>query len=213
MPHPLHKIQPIAQAVADLFGPHVEVILHDLENDEIFAIYNNCSGQEVGMPSNLGLGDSGEVLTKDVFGPYEKSGVNGQAVNSISAVIRDDEERAVGLLCVNADYSKFLGAHQILSELITPPRMEKRPEVLFRNDWQGLIINEINHFLEKHNLAQSEMKPEQRRLLLKQIDGKGLLYARRSVDQLAAILDVSRSTLYKDLVRVRENDIVRKVLS
>lgn len=165
------------------------------------------------MPSNLGLEDSSDVLRRDVFGPYEKSGAQGQRINSISSVIRDDEGKPVGLLCINADYSKFLNAHQLLGELITSTRMEKRPEVLFKNDWQALIMDEIHLFLEKHNVTHDDMTADQRRQLVKQIDDRGLLFARRSVDQLASILEVSRSTLYKDLARVRENDIVRKVLT
>lgn len=213
MPHPLQKIAPLAQAVSELFGAHVEVIIHDILEDRIFAIFNNISGQEVGMPSELGLENDSDVFEQDVLGPYEKIGTKGQRINSISAVVRDDDDKAIGLLCVNADYSSFSGAIHLLEQLISPPRVERKPAVLFRNDWQELILEEVTTFLKQRDIAQHRLKPDQRRELIKEIDAKGLLYARRSVDQLSSILSVSRSTLYKDLARVRENDPLGQIVS
>lgn len=204
---PLSRYTAVADAIVQLFGSDVEVIIHDLRADCVFYIANNRSGREVGEDSMLRL-EPDEKFESDVIGPYEKAGEKGHPVRSITSVLRCEQGAAIGLLCINVDHSRHLAALETLQSLISPQHTTKRPEVLFRHDWQQQIKDEIAVFIQQHNINKA-FNRTQRRELLAYLDQKGLFYAKRSVEQLTSLLEVSRATLYKDLAAVRDKQLLR----
>lgn len=202
----LSQFTSIADAIVLLFGSDVEVVIHDLKKDSVFYIANNLSDRELGTDSLLCL-STDEKFDSEVIGPYEKAGPQGYPVRSITSVLRSDNGEAIGLLCINADHSRHLAALETLQQLVAPDHIYKRPEVLFRHDWQQQIKDEIAEFIQQRGISR-ELNRSQRRELLSLLDGKGLFYAKRSVEQLTSLLKVSRATLYKDLSAIRENESV-----
>lgn len=204
--HPLSRFTSIAAAVAKLFHPSVEVVIHDICTDTVFYIENATSGRKVGDASLLGI-DSQDLNERDaVIGPYEKAGEKGQRVRSITSVLRDDGGDVIGLLCLNLDYSHYEPALDLLESLVRPVQTEKHPEFLFQNDWRDLLKIEVRSFITKENLLLEKLQPSDRINLISHLDEKRLFYAKKSVEQLATILGVSRATAYKDLRSVRNRN-------
>src|SRR5258708_11731295 len=91
----------VADGLAELFRPFIEVAVHDLATDCIAHIANPFSPREPGDPSDL------KEITFDasarVIGPYEKINWDGRRIKTISVVLRADNGKPVGLLCINAD--------------------------------------------------------------------------------------------------------------
>jgi len=212
MRSPLSKYIPIADAVAKLLHPYAEVVIHDILEEVIVHIVNPFSKRRVGDSSYLGLNGnlSDFGLERNVLGPYEKEGANGQRIRSITAVLRDEEDRPVGILCINLDFSPleaaFESAQELLSGLIRPADVEARPEVIFREEWRELIKLEIRAFRLEKSLARDSMNAGDRRELMRRLDQKGLFYARKSVEQVASYLAISRATAYKDLNEIRKDN-------
>jgi len=204
--------KPIADAVAKLLHPYAEVVIHDIQKDTIVYIANPYSRREIGDKSYLGL-DNGEPdfgFEKNVLGPYDKTGNDGQRMRSITAVIRNAAAKPIGILCINLDFSPlekaFDAAVEILNGLIRPPDTEARPEVIFREEWREKIKLEIRSFRLEKGQMQEPMNTKERRELMRRIDQKRLFYARKSVEQVASLLQISRATAYKDLSQVRKNN-------
>ena len=156
-------------------------------------------------------GDDSEFgLEKNVLGPYEKEGEDGQRLRSITAVLRDDETQPIGILCINLDFSPletaFESALEVLNGLIRPPEVEARPEIIFREEWRELIKLEIRTFRLEKGLTQDSMNARERRELMRRLDHKRLFYARKSVEQVASYLMISRATAYKDLNEIRKGN-------
>ncbi len=204
--HPLSGFTSIAVAVAKLFHPSVEVVVHDIRTDRVFYIANPTSGRKVGDASLLGI-DNKDLSDRDaVIGPYEKAGEKGQRVRSITSVLRDDRGDVIGLLCINLDYSSYEPVLDLLETLIRPVQTEKHPEFLFQNDWRDLLKIEVRSFITQKNLVLEKLQPAERKDLISHLDEKRLFYAKKSVEQLATILGVSRATAYKDLKSVRKQN-------
>ncbi len=204
--HPLSSFTSIAAAIAKLFHPSVEVVIHDIFTDTVFYIENPTSGREVGDASLLSI-DSKNLDDRDaVIGPYEKAGEKGQRVRSITSVLRNDRGNVIGLLCINLDYSTYEPALDLLESLIRPVQTEKHPEFLFQNDWRDLLKIEVRSFITQKNLLLEKLRPSDRKNLISHLDEKRLFYAKKSVEQLATILGVSRATAYKDLRSVRKKN-------
>lgn len=145
---------------------------------------------------------SGEA---DIIGPYEKAGEKGQTIRSVTAVLRDDSGRGQGLMCINTDYSAYEPALDLLEVLIRPRRRQPHPEILFRNDWRDQVKLEIRDFLYENQLVLTGLNLSNRQRLMSRLDEKGLFYAKKSIEQVAAILGVSRATSYSDLQAVRKS--------
>lgn len=201
----LEKYKSVADAIAALFRPNAEVVIHDVGADKIFHISNPVSGRSIGDSSYLEstLNDIGR--DEMVIGPYENAGKNGQRVRSVTAVLRNDESEIVGLMCINLDYSGFEPALELLESLIRPPSALQPPEILFQNDWRDQLKLEVRRFFESRQLTQKKLSPQDRKELLAEIEGKRLLFAKNSVEQLATILNISRATVYNDLKKIRSN--------
>jgi predicted transcriptional regulator YheO len=102
----------VADGMAALFQPFVEVVVHDLHTDSVAYVVQPFSPREVGDPSDL-RGSALPAGTR-VVGPYEKVNWDGRRIKSISVVLRDATETPIGLLCMNADLTEFDAARRML---------------------------------------------------------------------------------------------------
>jgi predicted transcriptional regulator YheO len=196
--------RPIAQAIAALLHPHAEVVIHDLRSDRIVDIWNAFSQRKAGDDSLLG--DDVELhLDRDVYGPYDKANVDGARLKSITATLRDDKGKRIGLMCVNMDVSQFDQAIKLLSAFAAP--REPRPEGMFRQDWREHINLVIRAFLETRRKALKALDREERIALIAEIDAAGLFAARNAAPHVASAMDVSRATVYALLNAARNSSM------
>lgn len=202
----LYRYTPLADAVAQLFHPNAEVVIHEISTDRVYHVANPFSGRKTGDVSLLKLSTEDLEREADIIGPYEKAGEKGQTIRSVTAVLRDDSGRAQGLMCINLDYSGYEPALDLLEALIRPRQRQPHPEILFRNDWRDQIKLEIRDFLNENQLALTSLNLSNRRQLMSRLDEKGLFYAKKSIEQVATILGVSRATAYSDLQAIRKSD-------
>ncbi|MGH6880570.1 helix-turn-helix transcriptional regulator [Hypericibacter sp.] len=201
---PLATYVPIAEALAVLFGPHVEVVLHDLRSGKIAHMANVWSGRKVGDESLVDLDISDFSDGVGVLGPYEKAGPGGERLRSITAVLRDDVGTAIGLLCVNLDLSGLDAATKLIADLFPFDTLVPRPEMLFRKDWREQVNLVIREFLLTHRKTIQRLDKTEREELIAEIESRGLLEMRHASQYVAAQLGISRATLYNALGRARK---------
>ncbi len=190
---------PIAEALAILFGPHVEVVLHDLRTGKIDYLANVWSGRKVGDESLVDLETSDFSGGVGVLGPYEKAGPGGERLRSITAVLRDDSGAPIGLLCVNLDLSGLDAATKVIADLFPYNTRVPRPEMLFRKDWREQVNLVIREFLLIRRKTIKRLDKAEREELIAEIGSRGLLEMRHSSQYVAAQLGISRATLYNAL--------------
>lgn len=148
MKNSLNQAIEIAQALCQLMGPLVEAVIHDLSTGKIIFIEGSLSKRKVGDPSLL---DEDAQLDKELAqSVYSKLNFDGRLLKSISIPIKE-ENTVVALLCINYDVTLFqeLGA---LTDTILGKPLLKKPEALFKNDWQDRINECIHQFLKTNNL-------------------------------------------------------------
>ncbi len=103
--HPeLERYARICDAVALLFQPYAEVVLHDVASETVVYIAGTFSKRVLGEPSLLDQVSFGPGET--TIGPYEKINWDGRRIKSVSVVLTADEG-PVGVLCINVDVSHF----------------------------------------------------------------------------------------------------------
>ncbi|PAM55580.1 hypothetical protein CEJ63_21770, partial [Acinetobacter baumannii] len=148
----LQNFRAIADAIATLFFPHAEAVLHDLRTQKVDYIANNLSKRAIGDDSALE-----DMLSDDVrevnIGPYEKLNWDGQKIRSLSTVLHDHKGRPLAVLCINLNISLFENAKAALDLFLSPSKLIPQPDSLFRDDWQERINTFLHAWMRERQLS------------------------------------------------------------
>lgn len=203
MSHPLAPFIPVCDAVATLFSPHVEAVLHDLETGLIFHIANAFSRRR---PGDSSLNEAGLVSTldADVIGPYGKSNWDGRRLKAITSVLRDAAGKPIGLLCINHDIEAFAGIFDQLKSMMNVAAPMQKTSALMADDWREAVNSVIGEFLATHKTSLAGLTNSDTDSLFALLDARGVFAIRKAVPYVAEILKLSRATIYNRLGAIRQ---------
>lgn len=194
---PINAYSSTAEAISLLFYPHVEVILHDLSSGLIAAIYNNFSKRKIGDESLLDeIKDYNEF--PNVFPVYIKTNWDGRKIKSISSTLRDQKGKAIGLLCINLDLSKWEEFQHFLGTWLSNVTQTQPPE-LFKDDWREKINSYVSAYLAQLGTTLKLLDKEKKKALVLVLHKEGAFKAKNAASYVADILNLSRATIYNYL--------------
>ena len=208
--HPVLKSMiPIVGGIAKTFGKSCEVVLHDITDPyhSIVAIENShVTGRELGgamSQANIEAIASGG-FTRDQIN-YTKKTDDGRILKSSTIVIRDENQKPIGCLCINFDLSDFVMVRNSINALCHTDEPEEMKE---DKGYQGASINEVlcnlvNSVLEASGKPVAYMTKEDKVDIVKVLDQKGAFLIKGAIDYVAKVLCVSRYTVYNYLDEVR----------
>ena len=199
----LAQCRPMADGLAALFHPHVEVVVHDLSTQTVAYIANNLSRRSLGDES--ALEDLHPAADESVIGPYEKVNWNGARIRSVSLVMRDEAGLAVGLLCVNMDLSVFEGARAALGALLDRTDIRPPPDKLFKDDWQERINRFLQDWLAARGATLAGLGRAEKRALVAALYAEGAFTGRSAAPYVASLLGLSRATVFNILKPLRRD--------
>jgi len=198
----LDNYRAIADAIATLFFPHAEVVLHDLRSQKIDYIANNLSKREVG--DDAALEDMLETGTDETnIGPYEKLNWDGQKIRSLSTVLRNEAGRPLAVLCINLNISLFENAKAALDLFLSPTKLIAQPDALFRDDWQERINTFLNNWLRQRQLSLNLLTRDHKRELVLALHAEGAFKGKSAANYVANVLGMGRATVYKHLKEIK----------
>ncbi len=187
----------IAEAINLLLYPHAEVILHDLDSGLIAAIYNNFSKRKIGDESLLEEIESYKELP-NVFPVYLKTNWDGRKIKSISSTLRDQKGKAIGLLCINLDLSKWEEFHHFVESWLNNAT-QSQPEELFKDDWREKINAYVANYLARERTTLKQLNREEKKALVLSLHKEGAFKAKNAANYVGDVLDLSRATIYNYL--------------
>jgi D-arginine utilization repressor len=193
-------ISPLAQAIVALLHPSAEVAVHHIDTDVIVAIWNPISRRRVGDPALLGEIDQwtgGDLAGPAVMGPYEKVGVDGHRITSVSVPVADGGY----MVCINLDRHALDSAVEAITRFAAA--IAPQPTALFERDWRENISVFIDDWTRRHQLDRLRLNRSQRVELVSDLDAKGLFATRGAALHVAHGLEVSRATVYSLLQEAR----------
>lgn len=201
MKQELEAYTPVGKAISKLLSPFAEVVIHDLEQDRIEAIFNNLSCREVGDSSYLDRINFKDDFKQEIIGPYEKTNYDGRKLKSISTIIRNKESKAVGFLCINLDISVFEKYRNILTQFLGTEEdsMNAKTKSLFKDD----LYEQINLFVQKccreNLLNQSNLSRTNKLDIILALKKEGALQGKNAANYIARALGMSRASVYNYL--------------
>jgi D-arginine utilization repressor len=187
----------IAEAISLLFYPYAEVVLHDLKSGRVAAIYNNFSKRKVGDESLLEEIEATNEFP-DIFPVYLKTNWDGRKIKSISATLRDQKGKAIGLLCINLDLSKWDELHHFLGSWLNNVT-QSQPAELFKDDWREKINSYVSAYLSQEGTSLKLLNKTNKKALVLALHKEGAFKAKNAANYVADVLNLSRATIYNYL--------------
>lgn len=203
----------VANMIADTFGDHCEVILHDFsipQNSVVYTRNNIVTNRQVGQSFTEYFVK--EVLLSrkfrdDVSANYIMKGANGQTIKSSTVLIRDQSGKVIGSLCVNIDISYMKDLMEKFVSMMGIEEPEKEPEedkeeVAVLPNIQEIVDDIIEHTIGDQNI--DEMSRDQKIDLIRFMNDKGLFLIKGAADKVAERMNISKVTVYSYLDEIRK---------
>ncbi len=206
----LRALLPVLRGLAEMFGPACEVVLHDVRRlpHSIVAIENGAvTGRSTGdVPTDR--------MLRSLRNPDENQDVRlyissheGKILKSLAVTLRDEDGEPYGLLGINHDISEVVQAQRVLASIASVGSQGAggAPEAgeIFAGDIRDVVAGMVTQILGEMGKTPSAMSREQKMEVVKKLEERGAFLVKRSAEQIAEALDLSRYTIFAYLKEIR----------
>ena len=207
----MRPLLPLVQGLAEMFGPDCEVVLHDVGQlpHSIVAIENgHVTGRTVGdVPTDLMLRSLRRATEGGPDVRLYVTSSDGKVLKSLALTLRDAEGDVFGILGLNLDVSGLLQAQRTLANLTVVARQgdEAVPETeeIFADDIRDVVAGMIAKILNEMGKTPAAMSRDEKMEVVKRLEERGAFLVKRSAEQVADALDLSRYTIFSYLKEIR----------
>ncbi len=211
----MRALLPIVQGLAEMFGADCEVVLHDvgLLPHSIVAIENGAlTGRTVGdVPTDR--------MLRNLRNPDETQDVrvyvtshDGKILKSLAVTLRDADGEPYGLLGLNFDISEIVQAQRALANITAVGRLgdgaSPETDEIFAGDIRDVVSGMVTKILGEMGRTPGAMTREEKMEVVKRLEERGAFLVKRSAEQVAEALDLSRYTIFSYLKEIRRGDEV-----
>lgn len=196
----LQSYTSVLEGLAAYLSECYEIVLHSLENpaqSAICVINGEHTGRKVGAPiTDLAVEMLREMeSTGQSHVVYFSSNKNGEPLKSTTIAIRGENNRIIGLICINMYLNVPL--NQILSALSAPDSSQKahRSEAYGQNP-----ADIVTAALEKERrrvMADDSILPRNKnKVIVESLYDSGIFQFKEAVSIVMEKMDLSRNTIY-----------------
>ena len=197
----------VTKTLGELLGTSTEIVLHDLRRTDhtIVALSNqHLSGRKVGDSLDaLGTRLFAENSYQDMAN-YETRTENGLTLRSCTVFVRDEKGEAIGALCVNQDLSPLLSMQSWLQQALRREPTEAQPEVE-ENHVENVLNGMIDEAIRSTGKLPERFSREDKLSVISYLDKRGAFQIRYSMEKVAALLNISKFSIYNYLGSLRED--------
>ena len=209
----MQALLPIVQGLAEMFGSDCEVVLHDvgLLPHSIVAIENGAlTGRTVGdVPTDR--------MLRNLRNPDDTQDVrlyitshDGKILKSLAITLRDSDGEPYGLIGLNYDISEIVQAQRTLANITAVGHSggggAPETDEIFAGDIRDVVSGMVTKILGEMGRTPGAMTREEKMEVVKRLEERGAFLVKRSAEQVAEALDLSRYTIFSYLKEIRRGD-------
>ena len=206
----LEEVFPLAEFIADSFGPMAEIVVHDItrpENSIVFIRNGQLSGRSLGdgvTDQTFQLAIRADQDGADFVSDYRGRRLNKHEFRVSSYLIRNQEQTVIGLLCISINITGLQQAAHVLQTLssidsddvqisteTSRSHMSEEPAENIRR----ITRDEVRQF----NIPMDKLTKEDRLDIIRNIKDRGIFLIKGAVGIVAPELKISIPTLYRYL--------------
>lgn len=206
----LNSYSAVVDGLAMLIGPHCEIVLHSLEDLKCSAIRianGEHTGRKVGSPiTDLALRMLHDMSDTDsnVSNAYFTRAKNGVLMKSVTIAIRNDEQRVIGLLCINMNLD--VPFSQIMATFMPPEIQSVASSVNFASSVEELVTQTLEFTIEEVSADRNVSNNAKNRQIVLNLYEKGIFDIKDAINQVADRLNISRHTVYLYIRQFKSGD-------
>lgn len=205
----LESYKSMMDGLSTYLGSSYEFVLHSLESYEhsVIKIINGFhTGRKVGAPiTDLALTMLEKIRTRGETGgyiAYFTRNKNGDPLKSTTITIVGEDERIIGLLCINLYLNTPL--NEIISEFVNFELTEEKrknncsAENFVENidDLIGNSVRQVRQHVLNDELIPANCKNKE---IIHQLNEMGIFRIKDAVNKVADTLSISKNTVYMHL--------------
>lgn len=205
----LKSYDAILDGLADYLGDGCEIVLHSLANLDrsvIKIVNGHHTGRKVGAPiTNLAL----EMLDKmqkeenQTSISYFARNKKGEPLKSATIAIRGEEDRIIGLLCINfylnMPMADFLSVFAFENGIGKNTQTES-----FLDSSSDLLEDSISQAIQAVSWDSTIIPSLKNRNIIRILYKQGIFNMKNAVDHVAEKLNLSKNTVYMHLRYIKE---------
>jgi len=203
----LKSFIPVVKGLAKTLGQHYEIVLHDISETKssVIAIENgHITGREVGAPATDFLFEvinSKKSSEQNMILNYVSEIEDEIKMKSSTMLIRDENEKIIGALCINFDLTSVNIAKNFLEDI----------SFIEENDSKEKFPENVDRFLEIMiekaisivNKPINVLAKEDKIRIVKYLHENNVFDIKGSVQIVANHLNVSKYSIYNYLEEIR----------
>ncbi|HBP63789.1 MAG TPA: histidine kinase [Desulfosporosinus sp.] len=206
---------PLVDFIADIIGPHCEVLLHDIVDVEnsVIAIRNGyISGRHIGCPlTDLGfkLLENKSYLkqNQNALVNYRSRTDSGENLISSTYYIKDEKGELIGMICVNIlnstdhQINKIPAVFPITAIFSNAVHMDDNEEITesLSTSLDNVVDEAVKKLVEKYDISADRMSTEEKCALVQELRENGIFKIKGAITKVANTLKTSESTIYRYL--------------
>ena len=207
----LQSYDTVLDGLAQYLGDGCEIVLHSLENldKSVIKIVNgHHTGRKVGAPiTHLALEMLDEIKKKgkETGISYFTHNKNGEPLKSATIVIKGENERIIGLLCINFYLNMPLSSFLNVFTLHNKIDGKETSESFWESGYE--LIAEATSHARQVVLCDSTILPSlKNRSIIQILYKQGIFNMKNAVDLVAEQLKISKNTVYMHLRCIKEEN-------
>ncbi|WP_211824934.1 helix-turn-helix transcriptional regulator [Kistimonas asteriae] len=196
----IRSMETVVDGIAAILGMSCEVALHSLEdlNQSIVKIANGMTtGRSVHNPITAGaLRQLHEIASQpgsDIRTTFKRT-PDGQLLKSTSSVIRNGQNRPIGMLCININMS--IPAADFLQAFVGGVDSEMAVTEHFPSSVDDLVESTVDNTIQEINSDHQLSNKVKNKHIIMALYDKGIFDIKESVPLVAGKLGVSKHTVY-----------------
>ncbi|WZL73007.1 PAS domain-containing protein [Clostridiaceae bacterium 35-E11] len=208
----LNSYKEMVVGLGSYLGSGYEITVHSLEDfhhSVVQIINGHYSGRNVGSPitdfalsmlSKIERSDDKTAIT------YFNKNKNNVLLKSTTIPILGENERIIGLLCIN--FYTNIPLSDILCQLIPQDATNEETKSIenFTDDIDDLILNALNEVkkevLDNPSISSSNKNKE----IIISLEHRGIFNIKDSISKIADLLNISKNTVYMHLRNLKNQE-------
>ena len=197
----LDLMKRLARGLAEQFGTECEVVVHDLTREDhdntIVAIENgHVSGRSLGDgPSRVALEAMQGGKAEDRLNYFTKSR-DGRILRSSTIFVKDEADKAIGILAINYDMSRLMAAEGAIRALLRGAGDDQPATPAIATNVGDLLDQLIEQSVELVGKPVALMTKEDKMRAVQFLSDAGAFLITRSGDKISKFFGISKYTMY-----------------
>lgn len=218
----LERFFPIASFIAAIIGPKCEVVVHDISDPEHSIVHienGHISGRKVGDASTdlvLKILKSEAYHEEQYIANYRASGKMGQSFRSSTYFIKNDQNKLVGLLCLNIDVTHMEVAAEWVQHILQggpnpyvapvieqATKEEKQATEYLQGNADDLLQHMVSSVTSRLKISPERLSSQEKIEVVRELNELGVFLLKGGVSQVANSLSISEPTVYRYLQKLK----------